>query len=419
MKAKLITIGDEILIGQIVNTNASFIGERLFSRGISLVKTVVIGDEEKILLDELKDSMQNYDITLITGGLGPTHDDITKPALVKFFNRKPVTDKKVLKHVKKIFSSRNIVMPKINEDQALIPSGSKVMWNANGTAPGICIEKSGKIFIAMPGVPHEMKAIIDNEVLPMLKKRFSGKSKTILLQKTLLTTGIGESTLSELLGNINELIGDARLAFLPSSWGVRMRINVEAKTRKAAQASLKRIEDKIRKRTGAYLYGTGTDSLERITGKLLLRKRKTLSVAESCTGGLLSSKIVSIPGSSKYYYGGVCTYANIEKLNLLNVKRSTLRDHGAVSEETAIEMAKGVRRLMKTDYSLSITGIAGPSGGTREKPVGLVWVGFSSKEKTYALKFLFGNRRDINIERSVYRALEILRRELLKIEIKF
>ncbi len=418
MKSKLISIGDEILIGQVINTNAAFIGERLFSIGIPVEKSIVIGDEEKIFLSELQESFENYDVTIITGGLGPTHDDITKQVLVKYFNDKLISDEKVLNHVKNIFKSRNLIMPAVNEDQALVPGMSKVIWNANGTAPGIWIEKESKIFIALPGVPHEMNAMIENEILPELKKRFS-KKNSVYLQKTLLTTGLGESTLSERLGNIKEIIGENKLAFLPSTAGVRLRINVIGKNESDASDILSGIEKKIRTRAGDYIYGEENDTLEKIIGQILTERKQTLSVAESCTGGKISSRIVGIPGSSNYYVGGACVYSDKEKFELLGVNRETINKFGAVSMQTAVEMAEGIRKLMGTDYSLSTTGVAGPGGGTAEKPVGLVWIGFSQKVKSYAKEFLFGNNREININRTSERALEILRRELLNIEIKF
>ncbi len=419
MKSKLISIGDEILIGQIINTNAAFLGDRLFSIGIPVAKTVVIGDEEEVLLSELEDSFQIYDVTIITGGLGPTHDDITKHVLLKFFKDVYVRDEKVLEHVRNIFKSRNMNMPLVNEDQALVPKNSKVIWNANGTAPGIWIEKENKIFIAMPGVPYEMKAMTENEILPELKKRYSAGTGKVYLQKTLLTTGLGESSLNEMIGNVPEIIGESKLAFLPSSVGVRLRINVEGKNITEAEEKLLNIEKKLRAKIPDYIYGVNKEELEKVIGVILTERKQTLSVAESCTGGMISSKIVSIPGSSDYYAGGVCVYSNLEKIKLLNIKDETLKKYGAVSEETAKEMADGVRELMGTDFALSTTGIAGPSGGTQQKPVGLVWIGFSNKKKTYAMSFLFGNDREINIQRASQRALEILRRELLNLEIKF
>lgn len=419
MKSKIISIGDEILIGQIVNTNAAYIGEKLFSAGFPVERTVVIGDEEKVLMDELQESTDNYDITIITGGLGPTHDDITKPTLVKFFKDTLVTDSKVLEHVKKIFSSKKVYMPEVNIAQALVPSKSKVIWNANGTAPGILFEIENKVIIAIPGVPFEMKTLIDKEIIPYLISKFKNDFSKVYLHKTLLTTGAGESTLNEMLGDINEITAIGKLAFLPSITGVRLRINTEGKSKSEAETKISLIEKNIRSKIQDYIYGEDEDTLQNVIGKILKEKKQTLSVAESCTGGNISSKIVSVPGSSEYYIGGVCVYSNLEKIKLLNIENETLNKFGAVSEKTAMEMADGVRNIMNTDFAVSTTGIAGPTGGSDEKPVGLVWIGFSSKEKTYAMSFLFGDERQRNIERASQRALEILRRELLNIKIIF
>ena len=418
MKSKLITIGDEILIGQIVNTNAAYLGDKLFSVGIPVEKAVVIGDEENILIRELDDSISNYDVTIITGGLGPTHDDITKPVLVKYFNDKLILNQDVLEHVRRIFSSRNLEMPEVNVNQAMVPENSDVIQNMNGTAPGIWIEKNNKVIVALPGVPFEMKSMIENAVLPGLKNKF----KDVLLhynQKTLLTTGLGESALFEKLGNISDLTGNAKIAFLPSATGVRLRINTVSDSFGKADEELSEIENKIRSKIGNYIYGINDDKIESVIGDLLRKNSKKLSVAESCTGGMISSKIVSVSGSSDYYNGGVCCYSNEEKVKLLGVKEDTLKKFGAVSEETAIEMAEGVRRLMNTDFSLSTTGVAGPAGGSIDKPVGLVWIGYSDGKTIFACKYLFGNNRERNIQRASVRALEILRRMLLNIEIKF
>jgi len=419
MKSKLISIGDEILIGQIVNTNAAYLGDKLFSIGMPVEKTIVIGDEEQILLDELNDSLKNYDVSIITGGLGPTHDDITKPVLIKFFEDELIMNEKVLAHVKNIFSSRNIIMPKVNEAQALVPKNSEVIWNSNGTAPGIWIEKNDKVVIALPGVPYEMKAMIENTILDKLKNKFSSIIKNILKQKTLLTTGLGESSLNEKIGNVKSILGDCKLAFLPSAEGVRLRINSSGRSEEEALEKILEVETKIRNKAGDYIYGINEETIESIIGNLLKERNQTLSLAESMTGGMISSRIVSIPGSSEYYIGGLCSYANKEKVKVLGIKQSTLDQGGAVSKETAIEMASGVRKLMEADYALSTTGIAGPSGGTSAKPVGLVWIGFSCEKKTYAINFNFGDNRANNIQRSSMRALEILRRELLNIKVEF
>lgn len=419
IRTKIISVGDEILIGQIVNTNAAFLGQRFFAAGMPVERTVVISDSESAMLSEFADSVNEFDITVITGGLGPTHDDITKPALVKFFGDELVTDQKVLSHVKRFFAERKIVMPEVNEGQALVPANSEVIWNNNGTAPGIWIESAGRVFIALPGVPYEMKPMIDEQVIPKLKEKFSSKTGKTFLQKTILTTGIGESSLFEKFGNIDELLGGCRMAFLPSATGVRLRINAEAENEQEASDMIESVKQKINLYAGEYVFGEEEETLELVVGLLLRERKATLSLAESCTGGEISSKIVSVAGSSDYYLGGVCTYSNEAKVNIIGVQDSTLEKHGAVSIQTAVEMASGARRLFGSDYALSTTGIAGPAGATASKPVGLVCIGFSSAEKEYALEFSFGNRRDINIDRASQRALEILRRELLKIRIIF
>lgn len=413
MNSKILTVGDEILIGQIVNTNAAFLGDVLFSIGLPVEKSVTIGDDEKMLLDEFQDSINNYDLTVITGGLGPTHDDITKPVLIKFFNDKLILDDKVLKHVTKIFSTRGVPMPATNVGQAMVPSKSKVIWNKNGTAPGIWMEQDNKVFIALPGVPYEMKAMINDTIVPMLKEKCIKNLDYVLKQKTLLTTGVGESVLNEMMGDVQSIIKNDKLAFLPSIEGVRLRINVKAETEEKAEARISEIENQIREKIGEHIFGEGDKILEEIVGKILSEKKLTLATAESCTGGMLSSRITDVSGSSEYFKGGMVTYSNKSKVKFLDVKKKTLTKYGAVSEKTAKQMAEGVRKHFKTDIGISTTGIAGPTGGSDEKPVGLVYIGYSDKNKTFAKKFLFGNFRERNKKRAAQMALEILRKELL------
>ena len=413
IKSKVISIGDEILIGQVSNSNAFFISRELYSIGIYVKRIVTIPDREEDLLEELNDSIVNFNVTVITGGLGPTHDDKTKPVLVKFFKDELVEDKKVLEHIKKIFERRNIKIPESNFEQALVPRNSKVIWNNNGTAPGLWFEKEDRIVVALPGVPFEMIAMMKESVLPMILEKFKTKIDYVLKSRSLLTTGISESGLHELIGDIGEFIGDNKLAFLPSPKGVRLRIDVQSKNEASAKEEIKKVESELNKRAGKYIYGTDDDLLEEIVGELLVKKNLTLSAAESCTGGLLSSRITDVSGSSRYYLGGICSYSNDVKMKVLNVKEETIIKYGAVSEQTAREMANGVRNILKSDIGLSITGIAGPTGGTDEKPVGLIWIGYSDKGRTYAGKFMLGNIRERNKIRSVQIALEILRKELI------
>ncbi|MEI7484353.1 MAG: competence/damage-inducible protein A [Ignavibacteriota bacterium] len=414
--AKVISIGDEILIGQIVNTNASYINDKLFSIGVQVKKVVTIGDNREDLFHELHDSMQNYDITLITGGLGPTHDDITKPILVDFFKDELILDEEVLVKVRSIFESRNVVMPETNLGQAMKPSRSKVIWNDNGTAPGIYMEEEGRVFIAMPGVPFEMKAMMENSVLYLLKAKFLQNPEYVLRNKTLLTTGIGESFLFESIGDLNELLQGQKMAFLPSPYGVRLRMDVKAATDAEAEEEITRIEKGLYEKVGEFIYGANEDLLEKTVGDLLRDKGLTLATAESCTGGFISQRITDISGSSEYYKGGVISYSNEAKENIINVDRNTLVNYGAVSIETTVEMAVGVRKIMNADVGISATGIAGPTGATETKPIGLTYIAISIGDKVYSKELFLGDNRHRNRIRAAQAALNMLRKELLLIK---
>ncbi|MFA5010988.1 MAG: competence/damage-inducible protein A [Ignavibacteria bacterium] len=414
INTKVISIGDEILIGQIVNTNSAFINEKLNCLGIKVKKVVTIGDNRQDLLDELQDSVMNdYKINLITGGLGPTHDDITKPILLEFFDDELILDEKVLEKVESIFTKRNVKMPETNIGQAMIPSKSKVIWNEFGTAPGILMEKDDKIFIAMPGVPFEMKAMIENSVLPLIKEKYLRNPEYFHRSKTLLTAGIGESLLSEQIGNIEKLLQGHKMAFLPSPLGVRLRIEVKCKTESDADLELKRIENSLFEKIGDYIYGQNDDLLEELVGNLLVEKNLTIAVAESCTGGIISGRITNVSGSSKYFKGSIISYANEVKENILKINPDLINKNGAVSSEVAVEMAVGVRKLLKTDIGISATGIAGPTGGTESKPVGLVYIAISIGDKTYSKELFLGDNRHRNRIRAAQAALEMLRKELL------
>ncbi|MFA7360953.1 MAG: competence/damage-inducible protein A [Candidatus Kapaibacterium sp.] len=414
VKTKVISIGDEILIGQIVNTNSAFINEKLNCLGIKVKKVVTIGDNRQDLLDELNDSIINdYQINLITGGLGPTHDDITKPILLEFFKDELILDDKVLEKVKSIFAKRNVVMPETNIGQAMIPSKSKVIWNEYGTAPGILMEQDNKIFIAMPGVPFEMKAMIENSVLPLIKEKYLGNPEFYHKSKTLLTAGIGESFLFEKIGSIDNLLQGQKMAFLPSPLGVRLRIEVQGRTELEAESELQRIEKMLYEKIGDYIYGQNDDLLEELVGKLLVEKKLTIAAAESCTGGIISGRITDVPGSSRYFKGSIISYANEIKENILQINPDLLMDKGAVSSEVAVDMAVRVRKFLKTDIGISATGIAGPTGGTETKPVGLVYIAISLGDKTYSKELFLGDNRHRNRIRAAQATLEMLRKELL------
>ncbi|MGE5431719.1 MAG: competence/damage-inducible protein A [Syntrophomonadaceae bacterium] len=415
MQAQIITIGDEILIGQTVNTNAAYIGEELTKIQVAISKTTVIGDEESVILHEFKSAFENNDIVIVTGGLGPTHDDITKECIVKFFQTELEMNAGVLEDVKAIFEKRGRQMASINETQALVPKIAEVIRNTRGTAPGMWIEKDNKIFVSLPGVPHEMKEMIDNEVIPSISKLVPAVEGPCIKIKNLLSTGIAESTLFERLGDLDELLQGAKLAFLPSQFGVKMRITVEEKTEDVALNKLSGIEQKIRSLVGRYIYGIENDTLEEVIARLLLERGLTIAIAESCTGGLISHRITNVSGSSTYFERGVVSYSNAAKVAFLNVNENTIQQYGAVSLEVARQMAEGVKSVSGTDIGLSITGILGPGGATREKPVGLVYIGICNETLCTAKKFQFGDGRLLNKDRASQAALEILRRHLLGI----
>lgn len=416
MKADIISIGDELLIGQVINTNQAFIAERLNSIGIAVNRMTTVGDDEQAILESFAESLDNSDLVLVTGGLGPTHDDITRSAVCKFFETDLVVNEEALQRVRGFFERRGTAPKKINEDQALVPRTCTVIQNHNGTAPGFLFERDGRSFIAMPGVPFEMKAMVNDFVLPFFAKKASG---FVIQHRTLKTTGIGESFLAEQIGDVNTLFGPddgVTLAFLPGPTGTRLRITVRAEDAAKAQAHVAKVEQAIRARAGKYVYADGDEELEDVIGRLLTERHLTLSVAESCTGGLISDRITNVSGSSAYFNRSFITYSNDAKTEHLGVPAGLIEKHGAVSREVAEAMASGVRMASKTDIGLSTTGIAGPTGGSDQKPVGLVWIGYSDQAGTLALRFMLGDERRRIKERAAQAALELLRRKLLRIE---
>ena len=422
ISAALITIGDELLNGQVVNTNASYLCSKLPEIGISADKIVTVHDNVKEILKEFRNAVPKYNVTIVSGGLGPTHDDITKTCISKFFKSKLVLDKTVLKHVKSMFRRRKVPMPESNFEQALIPDISIALKNT-GTAPGILIDKNGKVFCALPGVPHEMKYIVEKSLLPYLKKKYKKRrDKNIILQKTLHTVGISESLLFEKTGNIDEITLHRKnfnisLAYLPQNFETRMRLTVKANDNITAKRELNKAVKKLKDRVGKHIYSYDESPLPKVIGDLLRKKKLTLAVAESCTGGLISSKLTDIAGSSDYFLDGIISYSNKAKVKFLGVKQSTLRRHGAASKQTAIEMAVGARKRSGADIGISTTGIAGPAGGSKKKPVGLVWIGYSDKNISFAKDLYFAKDRLRNKEIMSKMALEILRRKLLKISV--
>ena len=415
MKAEIISIGDELLIGQVINSNQAYIAEKLNSVGIFGDKMTTIGDDEGEILSAFQKAYSSHDVITVTGGLGPTHDDITRSVVCKFFHTDSIINDEALENVKRIFARRKSAPHKINEDQALVPRGCVVIQNRLGTAPGYFFERDGKYFIVLPGVPYEMKAMMDDFVLPFFENHKTG---FIIRHRTLKTTGIAESFLAEQIGDVYKIFppdSGITLAFLPSSLGVRLRITVKAKSVEEAENKIHGVETKLRNKIEKYIYATGDMELEDAIGKLLNERKLTFAVAESCTGGLIADRITNVPGSSEYFERGIITYSNKSKMDELGVPSELISQHGAVSREVAEAMALGIRTKSNTDIGISTTGIAGPTGGSPEKPVGLVWIGYSNNNETFAMQFNFGGERRIIKERAAQAALELMRRKILKI----
>jgi nicotinamide-nucleotide amidase len=415
MTAEIISIGDELLIGQILNSNQAYIAERLNSIGVFADRMTTVGDVEEEILKAFEHALASHNVVTVTGGLGPTHDDVTRACVCKFFHTGLVLDRDALENVRTFFSRRNITPQKVNEDQALVPSGCTVIRNQRGTAPGYLFERSGKYFFVMPGVPHEMKGMMEEFVLPMLVKRAAG---SVILHRMLRTTGIAESFLAGRIGDVHQLFprdSGATLAFLPNPRGVVLRITVKAQSALEAEGRIKSIEERIREKVEKYIYAAGNKELEEVVGKLLDERGFTISIAESCTGGLIADRLTNISGSSKYFERGVIAYSNHSKIHELGVPPALIQEHGAVSRQVAEAMAAGIRAKANTDIGVSTTGIAGPTGGSVEKPVGLVWIGYADKSETCALQFNFGGDRRIVKERTAQAAMELVRRKILKL----
>jgi len=410
MTAEIITIGDELLYGQTVDTNSAYLGERLTSLGIEVKYKGAVGDEVKEIAAAIKLAMKRSDLVIATGGLGPTPDDVSKKAICDYFGKELVLYEDILRKVESWYAKRGVEMPEIVRSQALLPEGTIPLSNDWGTAPGIFLEEKGKLFFALPGVPIEMERIFDNGIVPILKERIPG-GRVIAFRK-IRTAGISEARLHEKLASLLEETGDIGFAFLPSHFGVDLRLTIKSNNPTEAQRKLDDFGKKIQGKLEKYIYGTDEESLEKAVGDLLREKRLTVAVAESCTGGLLGKKFTNVSGSSDYFLGGVITYSDELKMKLLGFPKEVLEKEGAVSEKCALLMAEGVRKLTGADYGISITGIAGPTGGTVDKPVGLVYIGIASDEGSFARKYIFTKERELNRELSAQTALNLLRLEL-------
>jgi nicotinamide-nucleotide amidase len=416
MKANIISIGDELLIGQTTNTNASFIGNELSEININVTKVITVGDEESEIIDAFETAFTKSDIAIVTGGLGPTHDDVTRTCVVKFFNSELVENEEILEDIKSLFGKRNREVTEVNKAQALVPEVAEPIRNQHGTAPGMWIEKDKRIFVILPGVPYEMEAMMNDAVLPRLAEIMEGlKSK--IKRSILQTTGIPESTLAEKLGDMDELLEGGKLSFLPSIGGVRLRISVEDVDEKAAKNKLLEIEQKIRSKIGRYIYGKNDETLEEVVARLLDERQLKISTAESCTGGLIANRLTNISGSSSYFERGVVCYSNASKVEILRVDEDLITEKGAVSMEVAMQMAEGVKSTSGSDIGISVTGIMGPKGATTDKPVGLVYIGYCDDKVCTVKKHIFGNERLLNKQRTMRAALDMVRKQLLGISL--
>ncbi len=408
--AEIISIGDELLIGQTINTNAGWMGEKLNLAGIEVLRTTVIPDKREQILKALQESAQRADIVLMTGGLGPTRDDITKHTLCEYFNTKLVRNSDVLKHIEAFFARRGREMLEVNRMQADLPELCTVIHNPAGTAAGMWFDMDNKVYVSMPGVPFEMKGMMEDSILDMLARRFQ---LTQIVHKTILTQGIGESFLAEQIKDWENRIYNSgmSLAYLPSPGMVKLRI-----TSKQTNPPVEIIESlaaELTERFPQYVFGEDKDTLEEVCGKLLRARSLTLCTVESCTGGAIAGKITSVSGSSDYFLGAMVTYSNKLKTLLAGVPESTIENFGAVSEEVVVAMATGGKEKMQTDYCIAVSGVAGPTGGSEQKPVGTVWIAVAGPRRILTKKFLFGNNRQRNIDQSVLSALNLLRLELL------
>lgn len=395
VQAEHIAVGSEILLGQILNAHARTVSLAFANEGFFLFHHVAVGDNLERIQNVFKQAAERSNVVVVTGGLGPTEDDLTREALAGFLGRGLTLDLAAVAEIESFFAGRHRAMPEVNRKQGMLIDGGEFLSNPNGTAPGQYVEADGVHYFLLPGPPLEMKPMLDNYVLPRLKALFPGSSA--LVSRTLHFCGIGESTVNEQVTDLLSL-SNPTVAPLASEGEMMLRVTAVADTADAARAEIAPIEAKLRSQFAPYLYGVDDDSLASVVGDRLKERSETLAAAESCTGGLLSSMITAVPGSSVYFYGGVVSYDNSVKSGLLGVSEETLRDHGAVSEETAREMALGVRATCGTTYGVSITGIAGPDGGTAQKPVGLVYIGLANATdcQVYRLQ-LRGSREQIRL----------------------
>ena len=407
MYAEIISIGDELLIGQTINSNAAWMGQELNKIGIDVYQVSTISDDKNHIVNALNDALNRTKLVLITGGLGPTRDDITKYTLTEYFKSPLVRNEKVYNQVEKMLKKRSIQMNDLNRKQADVPENARIFINYAGTAPAMWFELNKKVVISMPGVPYEMKELMTKQILPSISRYFK---TPVIIHRNILTYGTFEAKLAEILSGFeDQLPPEIKLAYLPAEGVIKLRLTGRGDREERIKKIIDREIEKLYKIIPKYIFGEQDDSLEKTIGVLLKEKGETLCTAESCTGGMIAHQITTVPGSSDYFIGSVIAYSNRIKEKELGVNSTTIEKEGAVSRQVVEQMAQGVRERFGAGYSIATSGIAGPAGGTTEKPVGTVWIAVAGKKGTYSRKYIFGNDRLRNIKRSTLTALNLLR----------
>ena len=414
MFAEIITIGDEILIGQIIDTNSAFIASELNNIGISVYQITSVQDDKAHILDALKEARSRARIVIITGGLGPTKDDITKHTFCEFFNDTLIQNKEVLAHIESLFKKYiSTPISDINREQALVPSKAQVLHNSYGTAPGMWMEEDDHVFISMPGVPYEMKNLMTNQVLPKLIKKYK---RPFIIHKTIMTYGLGESAIAERIATVEDNLPNfIKLAYLPNLGKVRLRLTAKGKDKEVLQNGIKAVSAELYKLIGDIITGEEEEgTIEAVIGKLLTAKKLTMATAESFTGGKIAEQVTSVPGASAYFVGSLVCYATRTKIDILKVPEKLIKKHSVVSAEVAAAMASNIREMMKSDFGVATTGNAGPTKGDSDAPIGTVYIAIASEKGVNVQEFAMGNHRVRIVQKGVHKALEMLQKEILK-----
>lgn len=410
MKLDILSIGDELLIGQTLNTNSYWISQQLTKIGFEIRQQLTVSDDEATIKYAIDEALKCSDVVLVTGGLGPTKDDLTLPVLNDYFGGELIQNDIIYQDIERLILSRGFKMNQNNKNQAIVSSACEPIRNEHGTAPGLWFEKDNKVVVAMPGVPYEMKAMLSDSVIPKLKAKYKLPE---IIHHMVYTQGLPESMLAELIEDWeNNLPQTIKLAYLPSPGRVKLRLSTIGNNRNTLQNEIDRVVDELNKIIPEYIYSENTEFIQEVIGEMLRNKKATLSTAESCTGGFIAHLITEVAGSSDYYQGSILSYANEVKINQLGVNANDIEKYGAVSQQVVEQMAIGVQQKLKTDYAIATSGIAGPSGGTEEKPVGTVWIAVATPNGVKSEKHVFGKQRKVNIERAGITALGMLRREL-------